>query len=313
MEWVGGKTLFLLVSSLLVVAAGDWLRLAAPCPKLAGHIFAIVLYCYKYNDTFISSHRISMVISITLYMFFSSPCIDDQDIVFVMDRSLAIGQTDLWGAMYAIEILTGAFYKGSSNLRVSVVSYATSLQDISLLDLTPRLCIGREMTFQSCINTLRRYESNIVNTRSFPRTRCTYSGKTFELLKDFIRKDTNTTIITFAGTLSTEPWQNLNNITEGIKQIKEVGADNVQFFAVGFATEHFEFNEERKNLYFAEVKALADENLAQEVVASVKNPAVLLRCVTNMLYDSKVLCQSQSKLVLITELVRCTIYAFHVL
>ena len=300
MEWVGGKALSLLVSSLLVVAACDWLRLAAPCPKLADH-----------NDTLISSHRISMLISIILYMFFSSPCIDDQDIVFVMDRSVAIGQTQLWGAMYAIEILTGAFYKGSRNLRVSVVSYSTSLQDISLLDLTPRLCIGREMTFQSCINTLRRYESNIVNTRSFPRPRHTYSGKTFELLQDFIRKDTNTTVITFAGTLSTEPRQNLNNITEGIKQIKEVGADNVQFFAAGFVAENFEFDEVRKSLYFAEVKALADENLAQEVVASVAmTPEVLLRCVTNMLYDSKVLSQSQSKLVLITELIRCTIYAF---
>ena len=234
------------------------------------------------------------------------PCIDDQDIVFVMDRSVGIGQIELWGVMYAIEILTGALYKGSRNLTVSVVSYATSLQDISLLDLTPRRYnIGREITFRLCINTLKRYERNIVSSY-FPRPLNTYSGKTIELLKDFIRKDTKTTIITFAGTLSNEPWQNLNNITEGIKQIKEVGADNVQFFAAGFEAEEYGylggFYEERKKLYFAEVKALADENLAQEVVASVTSkPAVLLRCMTNMLYDSKVLCQSQSKLFLITR------------
>ena len=230
-----------------------------------------------------------------------------------MDRSTGIGQTELWGAMYAIEILTGALYRGSRNLIVSVVSYATTLEETELLDLTPRLYTNREVTFRRCINTLKRYERNIASS-SNRRPGNTYSGKTIELLKDFIKNGTKTTVITFAGTLSNDPQQNLNSITRGIKAIKDkVGASNVKFFAAGFEAENFQVGEPgRKENYYKEVNTLADGNSDQEVVSNVENkPAALLKNITDKLYNNGVFCQPQSKPVVILEASSCMIYTFN--
>ena len=149
-----------------------------------------------------------------------------------MDRSVGIGQTELWGAMYVIEILTSALLKGTKDLVIDVVSYATSHEGTSLINLTPKLFTGKEVTPLFCTNTLKKYERNIRNVKEFPRPVHTYSGRTLQLLKDVVQKGTKTTVITFAGTLSNDPPQNLIEIENAIKDIikVKVGSSNVQVF-----------------------------------------------------------------------------------
>ena len=215
-----------------------------------------------------------------------------------MDRSVGIGQTELWGAMYAIEILASALLKGTRKLVINVESYATSHEGTSLINLTPKLYTGKEITPQFCTNTLKKYERNIRNVRDFPRPQHTYSGRTLQLLKDVVQKGTKTTVITFAGTLSNDPPQNLIEIENAIKDIKvKVGSSNVRFFGAGFEAENlYEGGGIRSKQYYGEVKALGDGKSTQNVVDSIHtNAAGLVKDVTDMLYNNGILCAHQSK------------------
>ena len=244
-----------------------------------------------------------------LFIFFAVPCIDNQNIVIVMDRSSGIGQTELWGTMYMIEILTSALLRGTRKLVVSVISYAISLQDSQLMDLTPRLFTGKkEVDENFCTKTLKRYERNMKNVKIFPRPLSTHSGWTMHLLNDFIQKDTKTTVITFAGTISN--GNSLNLIANGIREIKtKVGSSNVQFFAAGFEAENlYKGDVRRMKDYYAEVKALGSNNSSQSVVVNIEtNAAGFMRAVTDMLYNSGVLCKHQSKLVVLSKIIVCLV------
>ena len=221
----------------------------------------------------------------------------------VMDRSTGIGQTELWAAMYAIEIFTGALLRGTRNLTVDVVAYAKSLEETQLRKLTPDLYTGKLVTPSFCNRTLKRYERNIRDTTKYPKPKNTYSGRTIQLLKDMVVPDTKTTVITFSGTLSNKPSQNLKSISQGIEDIKaKVGSGNVQFFGAGFEAENYEGDQTRKDNYIREVTALGDNKSTQSAVVNIDYKAAsFLKAVTEMLFNSGVLCKDQSKLVVLSE------------
>ncbi len=214
-----------------------------------------------------------------------------------MDRSRGINNPNLYDAMYMIEMLTGALLRNTKNLKITVLSYADTINQRSKLKrLSVNPTSGTSITEQICIDKLKEYEVELIKTlRNKPND--TVAGRTMELLESDIEKGVMNTVITFAGTVSNYKLPTNNPVTrigKAIKSIKvKVGEKNVRFISAGFFAENGKDGNEIQ--YKKEVKALADNKDYQTNIN--KSPVTLMTELTNSLYDNGVLCKEQSKLV----------------
>lgn len=213
------------------------------------------------------------------------PCIDNQNVIIVMDRSAGLGNAELYDEMLMIEILTGALLRETKNLTVSVVSYADNIGQTSPLRNMAPTTISGTVTEAQCNRILEQYERNIQGT-FLNKPQDTVSGRTMELLVPFIKKGTKNIVITFPGTLSNN--DPVSRIRGAITQMKnKVGASNVDFFVAGFYAENG-----RKEQYLREVIALADGREDKKVVTAGR--LELLRSLSDILFNNGVLCGAQS-------------------
>ena len=242
-----------------------------------------------------------------IYLFFAHllffdlvPCINNQDIFIVMERTTGIGNYDLYESVYMIEVLTGALMRGTNNLAVTVLSYADETSNI-LRTLSPEAVSGH-VGESDCTTMLYNYETKIVDAFQFgQKPDHTYAGETMERLKSFLRKGVPTTVITFSGTTSDNPARALQKINAGIKAIQNSRAVNnkVKFFSVGYFSETVNGDAHRIDEYESEVRALG-ENKQQQVAIDSSDPKQtdtikLFKKLISNLYNEGVLCNEQSE------------------
>ncbi len=229
-------------------------------------------------------------------------CIDNQNIFIVMDRSSGIGNPQLYEAMYMIEILMGALLRNTKNLTITVVSYATSLQQTSDLEKLSVNPTSGTITEKMCIDILKEYEAKLVKTLH-NKPKDTVAGRTMELLERDIKKGVMNTVITFAGTVSNFDVLTNNPVTRIGKAIKtmtdKVGEKYVRFFSAGFYAENGGASE--KAQYENEVLALANNTISHNNIAPInivtekRDVTILMKNLTDSLYQNGVLCKEQCK------------------
>ena len=196
-----------------------------------------------------------------------------------------------------LELVSSAMLKGTQDLGLSVLSYASSRSQTSLINLIPN--VQMPFTETQCLDVSKSIEDAIYGGR-LPTD--TYSDNTMDLVAKLVRRGRRTTIITIAGSVSNGNFDNPSSsiytpgkIADAITKIEmKVGDPSlVNFFAVGYIGSKIGNNEATKANYRMELKSLADKNRQRVVVNS--NQIELYNDMLQLLRSEGVMCSTQRK------------------
>ena len=201
-----------------------------------------------------------------------------------------------------LELLSAALLNGTSDLKVSVVSYVKSRNQNDIQNLIPN--IQTPFTEGQCRDVVESIENSIRPLTANGPTLATdtYSDATMKMILPLITKDRQTTIVTIAGTVSNGVFDNPDsstyvpgNIAKAISNIEQaVGNPSlVKFFSAGYFGSAIGLNEATRINYQTEIEALAKGNIYRSVLD--EDQSKLFLELVNRLHSEGILCEDQSK------------------